>query len=74
MPLYAYACSQCGHEFETLVRADEAPQCPSCGGVDLQRQLSLIAKPASGGPGEAAGCAAMSGDAPPCGGCPAFAG
>jgi putative FmdB family regulatory protein len=74
MPLYAYACADCAHEFETLVRADETPACPSCGGERLERQLSLIAKPAPGGDtgDSAASCPAMNGGTPCGAGCPAF--
>ena len=43
MPLYEYACQQCEREFETLVRAGETPECPSCHGTDLQRRLSVFA-------------------------------
>lgn len=71
MPLYAYRCSDCDREFETLVRSGETPQCPSCGGSGLERLLSLIAKPASGGESSPQPCAAMSGGTP-CGACPAF--
>ncbi len=74
MPIYAYACADCGHEFETLVRSNESPACPQCGGERLERQISLIAKPASGGPSSARdaapACAAMGGGQP-CGQCPA---
>jgi len=73
MPLYSFACQDCGRDFETLARFDETPACPACGSAQTQRLLSLIAKPASGGESEPAGCAAMSGGAP-CGGCPAFGG
>ncbi len=76
MPIYAYACADCGHGFETLVRSDETPSCPSCGGARLERQLSLIAKPATGtttAPSEGPACAAMSGGTP-CGACPAMGG
>jgi putative FmdB family regulatory protein len=73
MPLYAYHCSYCRHEFETLVRSDETPECPSCRGVKLERLLSLIAKPAAGGDSDAGACAAMGGGAPS-GGCPALGG
>lgn len=73
MPLYAYRCEDCRHEFETLSRIDEAtPACPSCGGARVERQLSLIAKPAAGGDAGDA-CAAMAGGAP-CPSCPALAG
>lgn len=73
MPLYAYRCAACDHEFETLVRSNDTPECPSCGSIELNRQLSLIAKPAPGGETSAAPCAGM-GAPGPCGaGCPAFA-
>ncbi len=49
MPLYGYDCNKCGHQFETLVRSSTVPQCPSCGGTELTKQLSLIASPAKGG-------------------------
>jgi putative FmdB family regulatory protein len=75
MPIYAYACADCAHEFETLVRSNESPACPQCGSARLDRQISLIAKPASGGPSSARdaapACAAMEGGES-CGGCPAF--
>jgi putative FmdB family regulatory protein len=73
MPLYAYRCASCDNHFETLVRSDETPECPACGSVELERQLSLIAKPAAGGD---AGEAPCPGPMAPggCGGaCPAFA-
>ncbi len=73
MPLYAYRCEKCDHQFETLVRSNDTPECPACGSVALERQLSLVAKPAAGGPGEAApACAGMSGGTPCGAGCPAF--
>jgi putative FmdB family regulatory protein len=75
MPIYAYACADCAHDFETLVRSNESPVCPECGSERLNRQISLIAKPASGGPSSARAaapaCAAMEGGEP-CGNCPAF--
>lgn len=43
MPLFEYACQDCAHEFETLVRASETPECPSCHGTTLQRKLSVFA-------------------------------
>jgi putative FmdB family regulatory protein len=78
MPLYAYGCDSCGQEFETLVRSDDVPECPSCGSVQLTRRLSLIAKPAPGAAdaGSAAGaaaCASMGGGGNCGAGCPAFA-
>lgn len=74
MPIYAYQCRSCGNEFSTLVRGGETPECPSCAGVDLERQLSLIAKPVeASGASMSANCGAPMG-ACGTGGCPAFAG
>ena len=72
MPLYAFRCQDCAHDFETLARFEETPECPACGAAHVERQLSLIAKPAAGGDTGAENCAAMSGGTP-CAGCPAFA-
>jgi putative FmdB family regulatory protein len=73
MPLYAFHCADCHGDFETLTRASETPECPHCQSRNLERQLSLIAKPASGGDSDAApACAAMSGGTPCGAGCPAF--
>jgi len=74
MPIYAYQCRSCGAEFSTLVRGGETPECPSCASVELERQLSLIAKPV-----EASSAAPMANCGAPMGacgtgGCPAFAG
>jgi putative FmdB family regulatory protein len=43
MPIYEYACHQCGHEFEALVRSSTVPECPSCHSTDLDKQLSVFA-------------------------------
>ena len=43
MPIYEYACKDCGHEFEELVRGLEQPTCPSCGTKRIERQLSVPA-------------------------------
>lgn len=73
MPLYAYHCADCRHAFETLAHFDETPDCPACGSARVERQLSLIAKPAAGGEAGEPSCAAMSGGTP-CPACPAMAG
>jgi len=49
MPLFEYACKECTHEFEALVRGSEKPECPSCHGKELQRRLSVFAAHTSGG-------------------------
>lgn len=42
MPIYEYACRQCGHRFERLVLRTSPPaQCPSCQSPDLEQLLSL---------------------------------
>ena len=43
MPIFEYACSDCGHQFETLVRSGTTPQCPSCHSTALDKQLSVFA-------------------------------
>ena len=43
MPIYEYACHQCGREFETLVRSSTVPDCPSCHSTDLEKRLSVFA-------------------------------
>jgi putative FmdB family regulatory protein len=43
VPIYEYACSRCGREFETLVRSDSVPQCPACGSQELAKKLSVFA-------------------------------
>ncbi len=46
MPLYEYRCSQCGEEFEKMVRFSEADQeqvCPKCRSTDTKKKLSVVA-------------------------------
>ena len=43
MPLFDFNCRSCGHQFEALVRAGQAPVCPACGAPDPERQLSAFA-------------------------------
>lgn len=51
MPLYEFLCSDCEHESEHLIRGDDKPRCPKCGGKKMSRLLSACAAPAgqSGG-------------------------
>jgi putative FmdB family regulatory protein len=66
MPLYDFACDDCGTHFERLVRREaEIPSvdCPECHGTHVRRQLSLPAAPVSATEGAPAGC----GVGPPCG-------
>ena len=44
MPIFEYACSSCGNEFEKLVRqSSPVPECPSCHGTELKKKLSTFA-------------------------------
>ena len=43
MPIYEYQCSDCAHEFETLVLKGSEPACPNCGSAKLERQVSTPA-------------------------------
>jgi len=43
MPIYEYACQECGREFEALVRSTTVPDCPSCHSTDLEKRLSVFA-------------------------------
>lgn len=62
MPIYEYACSRCGHEFEKLVRNGAVPECPSCRSTELEKKLSVFSAHASN-----AGAGPF--DAGPCGTC-----
>ena len=43
MPIYEYACQDCGNGFELLVRSDTVLQCPACHSAQLDKQLSVFA-------------------------------
>jgi putative FmdB family regulatory protein len=49
MPIYEYRCQSCQAEFEVLVRGSEKPECPQCESKKLERRLSVVASPGSGG-------------------------
>jgi putative FmdB family regulatory protein len=42
MPIYEYACNDCGHELEVLQRMSDDPlvDCPSCGEPALKKRIS----------------------------------
>ncbi len=42
MPIYAYKCSACEHEFDVLQKMSEDPLtvCPKCGAARLAKQLT----------------------------------
>jgi putative FmdB family regulatory protein len=45
MPIFEYACPQCGHVFEKLVltRHQEPPECPQCGWTKVDQKFSTFA-------------------------------
>ncbi len=43
MPMYEYACEECSHKFETLVRSGSTPECPNCHSTQLEKLLSVFA-------------------------------
>lgn len=48
MPIFEYRCKRCNSKFETLVRASETVECPSCRSTSLEKQLSAFAVGAPG--------------------------
>ncbi len=47
MPIYEYICSECGSEFEKLMRFSDpeinSPECPKCMSKNTNKRLSLVA-------------------------------
>jgi putative FmdB family regulatory protein len=44
VPIYEYTCSDCGSEFELLLRSSAAPvSCPECSGGHVTKRFSLFA-------------------------------
>ena len=44
MPIYEYRCTNCGQEFEEIMKlSDPAPRCPGCGSDKVERQMSTAA-------------------------------
>jgi len=41
MAIYEYRCESCGDKFEVWTQFKEAAKCPSCGGADVGRLMSL---------------------------------
>lgn len=42
MPIYAFECDSCGHQFDRLQRLSDADptECPECGAAQVRRQLT----------------------------------
>lgn len=68
MPIYGFSCNSCGKQFETLVRSDDKPECPSCGSAELTQQLSRIASPGKGADDGGSFSSAQGGGGHTCGG------
>ena len=51
MPIYAFNCAACGHEFDRLQKlSDPDPEaCPSCGAPAVKRQLTAPSFRLAGG-------------------------
>ena len=51
MPIYEYACTECGHKMEALQKMSDAPltDCPECGKPALQKQISAAGFRLKGG-------------------------
>jgi putative FmdB family regulatory protein len=68
MPLYPFACTDCGAEFEALVArpmAEPTADCPSCGGAKVERRFGVPAKVSA--PAVSLPATNCRGDGPPCG-------
>jgi putative FmdB family regulatory protein len=52
MPIYEFACKKCRKEFEELVLSsqDPKPQCPACGGKQVEKLMSAGSFRANGIP------------------------
>jgi putative FmdB family regulatory protein len=68
MPIYEYACEDCGGRFEELVTGDRDRKvpCPACGSTRTRKLMSAIGGISVKGGGPAPACAAG-------GGCPGMA-
>lgn len=53
MPIFEYACQDCGQQFETLVRSGTVAECPSCHSTELEKLLSVFATQGSTAPAAA---------------------
>ena len=52
MPLFEFVCSQCGGQFEELVRSAsyvEGVQCPDCQSTQVKKKVSTFASKVTGG-------------------------
>jgi putative FmdB family regulatory protein len=64
MPIFDFVCRKCEHSFETLIQNGEDAECPKCHATQLERLLSVPARPIV--PASAGACSADP-SLPPCG-------
>jgi putative FmdB family regulatory protein len=68
MPLFEYACSDCGTEFEKIVPTHKTQVvCQSCGGRRVEKKLSVFAVAGAGSEPESfagGGCGTCGADEP----------
>ena len=43
MPIFEYACKECGAEFDALIQGAATAACPSCDSGELKKKLSSFA-------------------------------
>ena len=46
MPMYQYACEECGQEFEKRLRmsqSGETQDCPNCGSIETRKRIGAFA-------------------------------
>jgi putative FmdB family regulatory protein len=58
MPVYEYACDECGERFDVFFRSitqRTSPCCPKCGSDKVRKALSLFGVGSKGGGGVSAG-------------------
>jgi putative FmdB family regulatory protein len=63
MPIFEYACPNCGHVFEKIVltRRQEAPECPHCGWKEVEQKFSTFATAGSASNVASGACAPAGG-------------
>ncbi len=64
MPLFEYRCKDCGERFETLVlssSSEEESECPKCGSMQTEKQMSMFASSGGNGSGGASASSCGSG-------------
>lgn len=61
MPIYEYHCSDCGHDFEKLVRFSDlkidTPECPDCQSENTNKRMSTFAAFSAGQTQSVGSCA-----------------